>query len=596
MNEVAGTTPVLPSGWRWVQLGDLCREDRRVVVPGTSEAVGRPYLSLEHIESNTGRILRSPAEALSDEGKSNTFAFDERHILYGKLRPYLNKVALPAFAGRCTTELIPLLPTAETERGYLVWLLRRSETVQAAMQEKTGSRMPRADMNTVLSQLVPLPPLEEQQYIADALTAQMAAVEQARVAAAAQLAVAGDFVEACLHQSLTASTSVSIPLADALIEVSRGVGASWNEHEVLGATRAGIAPAKEGVGKSPQRYKRVDAATVFYNPMRILLGSIAMVDEGEAGGITSPDYVVLKTKPGMLHHRWFYYWLRSSYGEHFIKSLARGAVRERILFTRLATAAIEVPPWEEQQRCSEQLQAVPMLKQRIHEQQQMIEELAPSLLQQAFSGALSARRAVVVPFPVERLEERMALVTVAQLQAIKRRRTLVRTVAAKGLYFAAAFAGVLSGVTFGRWPFGPYYDGIREVEEYAAAKGWYTVHRNGERYEYAQGPAFDDALALVHAAFGEHADAMHHLLDAIALLDARQAEIVATLYAVWNDSRLAGKEPTDAEMFREVRDHWHPNKRKFSEDDLRWWLNRMRTLGLVPPEHGKGARTVMLNG
>jgi len=70
-----------------------------------------------------------------------------------------------------------------------------------------------------------------------------------------------------------------------------------------------LAPAKEPVGKDPTRYKLVEPGTIFYNPMRILLGSVAMIDEGDAPGITSPDYVVFTTRPGTLHPRWFYYWL-----------------------------------------------------------------------------------------------------------------------------------------------------------------------------------------------------------------------------------------------------------------------------------------------
>src|SRR5438034_308012 len=100
--------------------------------------------------------------------------------------------------------------------------------------------------------------------------------------------------------------------------------------------------------QAPVRYKLVDPGTIFYNPMRILLGSIAMVDEGDDAGITSPDYVVFKPKRGALHSRWFYHWLRGYEGAAFIRTLARGAVRERMLFRRLAEAEVEVPGWRSQ--------------------------------------------------------------------------------------------------------------------------------------------------------------------------------------------------------------------------------------------------------
>ena len=90
-------------------------------------------------------------------------------------------------------------------------------------------------------------------------------------------------------------------LTDCLSEVAEGVGLSWKSYRVLGATREGLALAKEPVGKKPERYKLVEPGTIFYNPMRILIGSIAFVDENEEPGITSPDYVVFKTKPGVIH-------------------------------------------------------------------------------------------------------------------------------------------------------------------------------------------------------------------------------------------------------------------------------------------------------
>ncbi len=177
----------LPDGWRWVKLGDVCRQDRQIVESFSSEAGALAYYSLEHIEAETGRILKSPLERVEDEGKSTTFRFDERHVLYGKLRPYLNKVALPDAPGRCTTEMIPLLPLDDVDREFLAWLLRRRETVDFAMQDKTGSRMPRADMGSFLQMHVPLPPLSEQRRIAGLLREQMAAVEKARAAAEEEL-------------------------------------------------------------------------------------------------------------------------------------------------------------------------------------------------------------------------------------------------------------------------------------------------------------------------------------------------------------------------------------------------------------------------
>jgi type I restriction enzyme S subunit len=139
-----------------------------------------------------------------------------------------------------------------------------------------------------------------------------------------------------------------ILLGDVLTEVKAGIGKDWAKYPVLGATRDGLAPAKERPGKSPQRYKPVLPGTVFYNPMRILIGSIAFVDDDDKPGITSPDYVVFRGNEGQIDSRWFYFWLRSPLGHKCVASLARGAVRERMLFNRLAKAEVELPDFATQ--------------------------------------------------------------------------------------------------------------------------------------------------------------------------------------------------------------------------------------------------------
>lgn len=130
-------------------MGDVCEIDTNPVLPQSSEAKRLPYIGLEDIESGTGKVMGNRSNEDNKNVRSITFMFDSRHVLYGKLRPYLNKVVTPTFVGRCSTELLPLLPKENCYRYYLAWLLRRSETVEYAMRHKTGTRMPRADMDNL---------------------------------------------------------------------------------------------------------------------------------------------------------------------------------------------------------------------------------------------------------------------------------------------------------------------------------------------------------------------------------------------------------------------------------------------------------------
>lgn len=226
--------------------------------------------------------------------------------------------------------------------------------------------------------------IDLQRTIAARIKAQLAAVEDARQAATAQLRELTQFANAIVRETLAHSDTESHSLGDVLLEVKQGIGSRWADFPVLGATREGLAPAKEPVGKNPERYKPVTVGTVFYNPMRILIGSIAMVDEGDAPGITSPDYVALRGREGLLDSRWFYYWLRSPDGERCIASLARGAVRERMLFNRLAEGEIALPPYPVQQAASRALAELRPMKTAVEARLREIERLPQRLLAQVF--------------------------------------------------------------------------------------------------------------------------------------------------------------------------------------------------------------------
>lgn len=153
---------------RRVPLGTVCSQDRTSVRPGHSDEL--PYLGLEGIESGTGRFVEGNLSKTPEVPQANSFRFDERHVLYGKLRPYLNKVALPTEPGKCSTEIIPLLPSTQCDRQYLSYFLRAPSTVQQISERSAGARMPRADMDFVLSLPIPLPLIDEQRRLVDLLS------------------------------------------------------------------------------------------------------------------------------------------------------------------------------------------------------------------------------------------------------------------------------------------------------------------------------------------------------------------------------------------------------------------------------------------
>ena len=154
--------------WPAGALESIAILDRRSIHPSEAEAA-TPYLGLEHLDGN-GRI--NCIETVASAGlKSNKFQFSDRHVLFGKLRPYLRKIAKPEFSGVCSTDIIPILPKDCVSRDYLFYFLRTPETVDMATSRCSGANLPRLSPRQLASFQVPLPPLAEQKRIAGILDA-----------------------------------------------------------------------------------------------------------------------------------------------------------------------------------------------------------------------------------------------------------------------------------------------------------------------------------------------------------------------------------------------------------------------------------------
>jgi type I restriction enzyme, S subunit len=143
--------------------------DRRTAPTAEAVSAGLKFVGMEHVDPDTGRITLGNGSRTGD-GKGLSFLFDARHVLFGKLRPYLRKIALPMGKGCSSTELVPLLPDVRhLDRSYLFHWVRRPQVIDALMAKNTGARMPRADMDVLLRMALPLPPLDAQRQIVGVL-------------------------------------------------------------------------------------------------------------------------------------------------------------------------------------------------------------------------------------------------------------------------------------------------------------------------------------------------------------------------------------------------------------------------------------------
>lgn len=160
----------LPATWVEARLGDVLSRVETKVDPQTSQADSHFYVGLEHIESHTGRLLREVDDIT--EGSdilSIKTGFSAGDILYGKLRPNLNKVHLATQDGICSTDIWALRTSECLLPDFAIRYLRSPAIYVRAAQLAAGANLPRLSAAAFDRLPIPLPTLPEQQRIVDVL-------------------------------------------------------------------------------------------------------------------------------------------------------------------------------------------------------------------------------------------------------------------------------------------------------------------------------------------------------------------------------------------------------------------------------------------
>ena len=126
----------------------------------------KPHIGIDSIESNSGRL--SGYRTVAEDGIiSGKYPFTAQHIIYSKIRPALNKVALPDFDGVCSADAYPILPAKERcNRIYLAQVMRSSYFLDYVLPLSGRAQMPKVNKKALQGFSMPLPPLELQQEFA----------------------------------------------------------------------------------------------------------------------------------------------------------------------------------------------------------------------------------------------------------------------------------------------------------------------------------------------------------------------------------------------------------------------------------------------
>lgn len=374
-------------GWQTKTLGEVCVVDKS---QGIHKSL--PYVGLEHIESHTGRFIGSTDPL---EVKSPTFNFSPDHVLYGRLRPYLNKVMLPDFNGHCSTEIFPLKPRPGLSREFLQYWFLRDATVELINATSTGARMPRANMNAVLDFEFPLPPLPAQRRIVGILDEAFEGIAAAKANAEKNLQNARDLFQSHPQDVFSQRGKGWVEKRlDNVCEIIMGQSPDGESYNSIGK---GMPLINGPVEFSPDSFGKTISSKFTTQPTKYCKeNDVILCVRGSTTGrmnIAGFDACVGRGVAA-IRAKVFQPWINHfiNYARKEIYRLGTGATFPNVSGPILGGLKIPFPSLSEQKQISSKLDSLReetlRLESIYHRKLSAFEELKRSLLDQAFSGAL----------------------------------------------------------------------------------------------------------------------------------------------------------------------------------------------------------------
>lgn len=154
----------IPQSWKWSQLGYLTNYgvcDKAEPKDITNDIW---VLELEDVEKVTSRLIQKVYFS-ERSSKSSKNKFQKSDVIYGKLRPYLDKVLIADEDGVCTTEMIPVRGYSQLIPAYIRLVLKSPYFIKYANDSTHGMNLPRMGTDKARAALFPLAPLKEQHRI-----------------------------------------------------------------------------------------------------------------------------------------------------------------------------------------------------------------------------------------------------------------------------------------------------------------------------------------------------------------------------------------------------------------------------------------------
>jgi len=345
----------LPASWRFDRLKDLIslRNEK-----SDEASADENYLELEDLESGTGKILsrRNTLETISA-----VTLFKKGDVLFGKLRPYLEKYYQAEFDGKCTGEILAFKPERVRSR-FLFYCIASPWFIERSKMLAYGAKMPRVNWPTQLALFnLPLPPLLEQERIAAYLDASCAAIDAAVAAKRQQLETLDLLRKSMLHIIFSKTDWPTERIKDVAIKIGSGItpegGASTYLDSGIPFLRSqnihfdglhldDVAYISEETHASMAN-SQLYPGDVLLNITGASIGRCTFVPDTFGDGNVNQHVCITRPAP-RLDHRFLSAFLSSPMGQSQVFSTFTGASRQGLSHKDLGLIRIPYPRLQEQ--------------------------------------------------------------------------------------------------------------------------------------------------------------------------------------------------------------------------------------------------------
>lgn len=351
--------------------------------------------------------------------------------------------------------------------------------------------------------------------------------------------------------------------------------------------------------------KLVYVGDLVFNKLKAHLGVFAV---SRCDGLVSPDYAVYYST-GLASVKYLEYLFKTPQyiAEFRKKSSGVGAGLTRLYTDNLFSIYCSQPPMEEQaeivaylnKKCAE-------IDSLISKKTALLEEMEAykkSVIYEYVTGkkkvgtAVQSTATIIYPyFPAVLSTKKVRFAQAVLMSRIldKCRKKMGRVKLEKMLYTIEISVGFDFDTEYVREAAGPLDGSIYECEGIISRRNkWFAMKSSRHGVSYTPTKDSDKYKKYYDKYFTTYDSEIERIIGIFMDYDADHAEIIATLFAAWNDFIIDQRHFTDEELVDEVLNNWNDSKKRFSKDVWLRAIEQMRKNNIVPKGYGK--HTVIKN-